>query len=155
MNNERVKELVLQSLAHELGGIAVYETAIDCAVSTELKSEWQKYLEETRGHVTALEIICQTMGIDPKQMTPGRSVVERLGAAMVEAMKLALAAGDLPATELVACECVVLAETKVDLDWELIGKCAEHLGGAAAEAWKSAYDMVEDEEDEHLSRTKG
>jgi hypothetical protein len=55
----------------------------------------------------------------------------------------------------VAAECVVLAETKDHLDWELIGKCAEHLPKAQAEILKAAYDEIEDQEDEHLYHTKG
>ena len=45
-----------------------------------------------------------------------------VGAALVEAMKVALSAGDPAAAELVACECVVLAETKDHADWQLIGQ---------------------------------
>jgi hypothetical protein len=82
-------------------------------------------------------------------------VVRTVGGALVTAMKLALSAGEPAAAELVACECVVLAETKDHMDWELIGKCAEHLEGSAAEALKAAYDEIEDQEDEHLYHTKG
>ena len=70
-------------------------------------------------------------------------------------MKMAQAAGDPAAAELVACECVVLAETKDHLDWELLGKCAEHLDGEPAAALKAAYDEIEDQEDEHLYHTQG
>jgi hypothetical protein len=70
-------------------------------------------------------------------------------------MKLARSGGDPAAAELVACECVVLAETKDHLDWELLGKCAEHLKGNAAETLKKASEKVEDEEDEHLYHTQG
>lgn len=57
--------------------------------------------------------------------------------------------------ELVACDCVVLAETKDHANWELIGKCAEALDGEEAEILKTAYEKVEDQEDEHLYHTKG
>jgi hypothetical protein len=70
-------------------------------------------------------------------------------------MEQALAAGEPPAAQLVACECVVLAETKDHLDWTLIGKCAEAIEGEVGEALKAAYDEVEDQEDEHLYHTKG
>ena len=70
-------------------------------------------------------------------------------------MKQAQSAGDRAAAEIVAAESVVLAETKDHLDWELIGKCAEQLTGAEAEALKAAYDKIEDQEDEHLYHTKG
>ena len=61
-------------------------------------------------------------------------------------MTMALQAGDPAAAELVACECVVLAETKDHADWELIGKCAEHMGAKGA-ALKTAYDEIEDHRD--------
>ena len=37
-------------------------------------------------------------------------------------MNTALAAGDPAAAQIVAAECVVLAETKDHLDWELLGE---------------------------------
>jgi hypothetical protein len=155
MKIEQVEELVLQSLEHELGGIKVYETALQCATHPELKKEWKSYLEETQTHVTTLQGVCEALGIDVKRETPGRAVVRHLGGALVQAMKMALSAGDPTAAQLVACECVVLAETKDHLDWELLGKCGEHLTGTKGEALKNASAMVEDQEDEHLYHTKG
>ncbi len=70
-------------------------------------------------------------------------------------MKTARGAGDPAAAEIVACEAVVLAETKDHLDWELLGKCAEHLTGSAADTLKSAYEKIEEQEDEHLYHSKG
>jgi len=155
MNNDQIEALVLQSLEHELGGIKVYQAALECAVHPGLKKEWSNYLAETRGHVTALEGACAALGIDPQRELPGRAVVRHLGGALVEAMKLARAAGDAAAAELVACECVVLAETKDHLDWELIKKCGEHLTGKAGAALSEAANEIEDQEDEHLYHSKG
>lgn len=155
MKNQQVEALILQSLEHELGGIEVYQAALECAVHPGLKKEWAKYLDETRGHVTALEGACEALGIDPRQELPGRAVVRYVGAALVEAMKLARAGGDPNAAQLVACECVVLAETKDHLDWELIKKCGEHLTGPAAAALSEAASTIEDQEDEHLYHSKG
>jgi hypothetical protein len=155
MQSKQLEELVLQSLEHELGGVKVYETAVSCARNQDLKSEWQKYLKETQTHVVALTDVCSVLGIDASRDTPGRKVVRHLGGALVEAMNLALSAGDPVAAELVACECVVLAETKDHLDWQLLGKCAEYSEEAAATALSSAYASIEDQEDEHLYHTKG
>ena len=33
MNNEQVEELILQSLEHEMGGVQVYATALECVVN--------------------------------------------------------------------------------------------------------------------------
>jgi hypothetical protein len=155
MKLKQVEELVLQSLEHELGGVKVYTTALTCVQNTGLKKEFQKYLAETRTHVTALEGACAAMEIDPAKETAGRAVVRHNGAALVDAMKMALKEGDATGAELVACECVVLAETKDHANWELLTKCAEHLRGQAAAALKEACDKIEDQEDEHLYHSKG
>lgn len=154
MQQQQLEELILQSLEHELGGVKVYETAVTCARNPELKAEWQKYLRETQTHVTALTDVCSVVGIDASRETPGRQVVRLIGGALVEAMKAALST-DPRAAELVACECVVLAETKDHLDWQLIGKCAERSEGVVGAALSSAYSTIEDQEDEHLYHTKG
>ena len=155
MNTKQIQELVLQSLEHELGGVKVYQTAIACAVNADLKKEWKRYLSETERHVTVLTKLCAALGIDPKRETPGRAVVRHLGASLVEAMTLARKGGDAAAAQLVACECVVIAETKDHQDWMLIGKCADHLDGDEAEALRAAYDEIEDQEDEHLYHSRG
>jgi hypothetical protein len=155
MKTKQLEELVLQSLEHEMGGVKIYETAVMCAVKAELKQEWEKYLEQTKTHVQILEELCGVMNIDAKQQTPGRRVVRTMGEGLLEGMNLAKTAGDPAAAQIVACEAVVLAETKDHLDWELLSKCAEHLTGAKADALKNACDTVEDQEDEHLYHTKG
>jgi hypothetical protein len=81
--------------------------------------------------------------------------VRTVGSALVEAMDKARAAGKPEAAEIVACECVVLAETKDHLDWDLIGQLAQHGKGDGVAALKEAYDEVEDQEDEHLYHSKG
>jgi len=155
MNIKQVEELILQSLEHEMGGVKVYEVAVGCAVNTDLKKEWQKYLAETRTHVTTLTKLCGALNIDPAREAPGRAVVRHNGGALVAAMKMARAAGDKAGAQIVACECVVLAETKDHADWQLIGECADHLAGAKGDALRSAYQEIEDEEDEHLYNAKG
>ena len=155
MKIEQVEELLLQSLEHEMGGVKVYATAVQCATNPALKKEWEEYLGQTKTHVTRLEELCKTMGLDRAKETPGRQVVRHTGGALVTAMKMALEAGKPEAAQLVACECVVLAETKDHLDWELIGKCAEHLDGDKGTALMAAYEEIEDQEDEHLYHTRG
>lgn len=154
--NPQVTELLLQALAHEKGGVVVYQTALKCAVNEDLRHEWEKYLEETKHHVEVLTGVCGTLGLDPGQETPGVKVVQHMGASLVQAMDMALGAGKPEAAQLVACECVVFAETKDHLDWELLGKCAEKLlNGDGAAALKAAYEEIEDQEDEHLYHSKG
>ena len=156
METAQLKELVLQSLEHERGGVLVYKTALECAVNADLREEWNSYLQQTEKHVEILTAACESLGFDPGERTPGCKVVHHMGKSLVIAMKMALAEGDRAAAELVACECVVAAETKDHADWQLIGECAKALGAEEAGAvLHGAYEEVEDEEDEHLYHTKG
>lgn len=151
----KLKALLLQSLEHERGGVILYQTALECVLNDDLKQEWEKYLEQTKNHVEVLTTTCRTLGLDPMEMTPGRKIVQHNGKSLAVAMKMALAANDPAAAELVACECIVLAETIDHANWELIGQCAKGQAGEEAAALMQAYDLVEDQEDEHLYHTKG
>jgi len=151
----RVRELLLQALVHERGGALVYSAALECAVNDDLRGEWETYFEQTLRHVDILTGVCLTMGLDPDEMTPGCQIVDHNGKALVIAMKMALANGDREAAQLVACDCVVLAETKDHANWELIGECAKQMGTEEASLLKEAWEEVEDEEDKHLYHTKG
>ncbi len=155
MQATQVEELLLQALEHERGGVMVYETALECAVNDELKEEFSKYLDETHSHVKHLESVFEAFDLDIEQASPVRAIVHDLGMSLVEAMKSALLAGDAAAAELVACECVVLAETKDHLNWTLLAACADKLTGAQGKALKAAVEAVEDQEDEHLYHSKG
>jgi hypothetical protein len=155
MVTAQLRELLLQSLTHEKGGVFVYRTALECARNAGLRREWTKYLQQTERHVDVLTTACEALGLDAGEMTPGCMIVQHTGKSLVVAMKMALAAADPAAAELVACECVVLAETKDHADWELIGACAKALGGREGDALRAAYEAAEDEEDEHLYHTKG
>src|SRR6185436_11991926 len=100
----QLKELLLQSLVHERGGVLVYQTALECAVNDELREEWTEYLEQTKNHIAVLTRTCEALGLDAGEMTPGCQVVEHTGKSLVVAMKMALAAGDPAAAELAACD---------------------------------------------------
>ena len=69
-------------------------------------------------------------------------------------MNLAKQAGESAAAELVACECVVFAETKDHLNWELLGSAPKRRKGSWPPRFGSG-DEVEDEEDEHIYHSKG
>ena len=155
MISAQVKELVLQSLTHERGGVLIYETALECAVNDDLRNEWTTYYSQTQNHVAVLTEVCESLGLDADEVTPGCQIVRHTGRALVMAMKMVLAEGDAAAAELVACECVVLAETKDHADWQLLGECAQALEGEAASVLTEAVEQIEDEEDEHLYHTQG
>ncbi|MBA2491326.1 MAG: hypothetical protein H0V34_06320 [Gammaproteobacteria bacterium] len=155
MKKEQVNELLYQALETEKGGVQIYQTALQCVVNEDLKKAWQGYLEQTQNHERIVLKVFEQLGLDPDTETPGRQVVRHLGESLVKAMEMAMKAGKPDAAQLVAGECVVLAETKDHMNWELIGKVAEKTKGANGKALKEAYEEVEDEEDEHVYHSTG
>ena len=155
MNTAQVRELLLQSLEHERGGVKIYKAAVSAAQRPDLREEWSGYLTQTEQHVQALTEICQAFDLDPYTVTPGTQIVRATGTALLQAIETARAAGNPLAAQLVAAECVVLAETKDHLDWELIGEVSKELRGDQQELVQQAYERIEEEEDEHLYHTQG
>ena len=153
-DNAQVHELLLQALETERGGIKVYTAAIQAAQNEDLRTEWEEYLDETRTHEQVLTNVFAELGMDTEESSPGREVVAHQGASLVKAIEMAMAKASPAAAELVAAECVVLAETKDHQNWELIGKVAE-AGGANAKVLKQAFEAVEKDEDHHLYHTMG
>jgi rubrerythrin len=155
MKNSQVKELLLQALETEIGGVEIYTTALRCAVNDDLRQEWKEYLAQTQRHEQILRTLLPSLKVDPEEETPGRKVVRHIGHSLVQAMEMALKAGEPKAAELVAAECVTLAETKDHQNWELIGEVAEQTKGEVGGVLQGALDEVEDEEDKHLYHTMG
>lgn len=153
--NKQLSELLYQMLETEMGGVQVYTKALSCAVNDELREEWQKYLDQTNHHVEVMHDVFAQCGLDPATQTPGREVVRYIGESLVHAMDLALQGAKPKAAELVACECVVFAETKDHQNWELLSECAEKAKGAEKKALRKACDEVEVEEDKHIYHSKG
>lgn len=155
MKTEQLHELIYQMLETERGGIQVYTTALECVINEDLKNEWEKYLEQTQNHEQIVLQLMENLDLEPEEDTPGRQVVRHIGESLVKAMQMAQQSGPPEAAELVACECIVEAETKDHLNWELLELAGRALKGEEAQAIKEAYEEVEEEEDEHLYHTTG
>jgi len=155
MKNEQLHQLLYETLETEMGGVQVYKMAIQCAVNQDLKEEWEKYLEQTHNHEQVVRELLGKFSLDPQAETPGRKVVRHIGESLVGAMEMALKSGKPQAAQIVAAECVVLAETKDHLNWELIGQVVTKTKGEDGKALKEALEQVEEEEDEHLYHTTG
>jgi len=105
--------------------------------------------------VQVVSDILTALGLDADAETPGRKIVRYLGTSLLKTMELASRCADPQAAQIVAAECVVLAETKDHLNWELIGELAKKATAEESALLKPAYEQVEGEEDEHLYHTAG
>lgn len=156
MKSTEIVDLLYQALETEKGGVQIYTTALRCAINDDLKKEWSEYLEQTKRHVQIVSTILEKMGLNVEYETPGRKIVRHIGDSLVKAIEMALRGPDLAAAQIVAAECVTLAETKDHLNWSLIGELTKHSNSEeAATSLKEAYQQVEPEEDEHLYHTQG
>ena len=155
MNRDQLVELLYQSLETERGGIKIYETAVRCAQNDDLQKEWGKYLDETRNHEVIMLRVLDAFGLDAETETPGRQIVREQGQGDSWPRWRRRCRRTPAAAQLVAAECVVEAETKDHMNWELIGEVAKKLTGDEAKALKEAHGEVEEQEDEHLYHTMG
>jgi len=155
VKNEQLSELIYQMLETERGGVQVYRAALRCVQNDDLKKEWEEYLEQTKKHEQVVLGLMEKLGLRPDKKTPGREVVHHIGESLVAAMEMARKQGPPEAAELVACECVVHAETKDHLNWELLHEAADKVKGEEKKALTEALEEVEEEEDEHLYHSQG
>jgi rubrerythrin len=155
MKVDQLHELLYQAFETELGGVEVYATALRCVQNDDLREEWEKYHKQTTNHVEIAEGLLQVFELDPQAETPGRAVVRHIGESLLTAMEMALKNDSPDAAELVAAECVTLAETKDHLNWELLGQAAPKIKGEQGSALRAALKEIEEQEDEHLYHTTG
>ncbi len=151
-----VEEFFAQALATEIGGAEIYKAAIECAQNEELREEWEKYLEETEEHIALYTKVIQANGMDPENMGfPAVVIVQKTAASLLDLMRTAQASGDPDAAQIVAAECIVSAESKCHLNWELVGELGKKMKGAGGAAVREAYEEVHEQENEHLYHTTG
>jgi rubrerythrin len=154
MERAQLEELLYQSLETERGGVKVYEAAVECARNDDLRKEFSKYLDETRTHETIMLRVLDAFGLEPETETPGRAIIRTKAATLVQSMETAREA-DPASAQLVAAECVVEAESKDHMNWELMGEVAGKLTGEEKKILDEAYSEVGEQENQHLYHTMG
>lgn len=155
MASEQLKKLLLQMLEHERGSVDIYQTAIKCALRDDLKDEWTRHLAHTRQHELILTEACRKLALNPEQMTSGREVNKYLGESLISAMELAHETGSPDEAQLIACECVALAESTNHSNWQLLEQCAGTSTEEQKQVLSAAVGAAKDEVDEHCYRARG
>lgn len=149
MLDQQVVELLYQTLETEMSGVQVYAAALACVVNNDLEAEWLAHLEQMTTHEQVTHKLFRKLGLDLEGDTPGREVVRHLGESMVNAIKIARQKGSPEAAQLVACECVTMAEAKEYQNWALLSQCAALSGSGEHKTLHEAYCEIEDEPDHH------
>ena len=125
INDHQLHELLYQALETELGGVEIYAAAIQCVKNDDLREEWEKYHQQTKRHVELVEGALKA-SVSTRRSRLRPRAVRQIGVSLVEAMQMALDEGPPEAAQLLAAECVTLAETKDHRNWELIGEVVKH-----------------------------
>lgn len=146
MNERQISELLLQALEHQKCGVLIFEAALKCAVDSEFREELEGRFKGANHGVDIFMEACFSLGMDPDRATPGRSVVRELDFALIDAMERACRGGPSTSAQLVACECITLAENKAQLCRELIGKCAENADREKKKVLAAVYAKIKNGE---------
>lgn len=72
MDQSAIHELLCQVIETELAGERIYEAAIENAVNTDLREEWETYLDETRHHQQLLHRIFAAGHLDIDEETESK-----------------------------------------------------------------------------------
>ncbi|WP_051237643.1 hypothetical protein [Ottowia thiooxydans] len=133
-NPAALKELLLQMMETGIGGMSIYTTAMRCTDQPDRKAQWQAWLKQAGRHQEIISDLCHASGVDPSELSAGRTVAKHLGEGLTTAMKMALAIGDSETVQRVACECVLLAETRQQQNWAALEEAECTVPGPLQEA---------------------
>ncbi|AYQ89557.1 hypothetical protein EDD84_10880 [Burkholderia gladioli] len=152
----RVHELLYQAFEAELGGAQVYRAALPPVLRARSRpaGTWERHHRQSLHHEDMLRAIVRGLGLDERIQPPGRLAVAETGKALVNVVELARRNASPADAQIIAAECVLLAETKRNLNRELIGQAAEQPSGDAAGLLREAHDAVAAQEDHRLYRTR-
>lgn len=141
-SKEQVVDLLCQALEAEMGGSKVYEAAIRSAHHEALREFWVGSLARSRLHARTLRRAFAQLGVKPDAETAGRDAVRRTQEFLAEAIDGSREAAPPASAQLVAAECVVLAEARVDALWTVLRDVAKVLAGERGQALKAACEVT-------------
>lgn len=157
MDQEQLENLLCEAIETEMGGVKIYEAALECAENEELRDEWEEYRDQTQEHIEILRKACEQLGIDTEQETAGRKIVRATSEALLKNMKMAKDTEDSTLAQIVAAEAIALAESKDHLNWQIVGLIAKEAekGDRIGDVLQDAYDEVYEQEEEHVFHNQG
>jgi rubrerythrin len=151
--HDLLMEKLSEFLAVEKGGVKLYEKALLIVKDAQVHDKFVEFLDQTRKHEEILTRVIRELGGDPNFISAGAKVADAKAQALLKTMD---GEGLTPKdAELNAIENIVIAETKDQADWELLGRIARRTNDTKlSTVLKPAVKEVEPQEDEHLTWTK-
>jgi len=143
---EWLKDFLSEMLAVEMGGIKLYEKALNELEHSELEEKLTEFLRQTERHVELCTEMLEAAGGDASYKSPGAEAAEQKADGLLSV--------EVPAelTDLNNIENLVLAETKDHWDWEMLASIAPKIGDPELKQIASkAIREVRKQEQAHLN----
>ncbi|MCM2550431.1 hypothetical protein [Burkholderia glumae] len=142
-DREGLHQLLYQARETSLRAAAVYEAALACAARDELAEEWRAHRDAARRRAQVFGTAFDALGLDADATSHGRTAAAALGKSLLEVIAYAAQGDDRAAALRVAAECVLLIETKDQLNRTLLGIAAERITGPVAQVLKDLVEAIE------------
>jgi rubrerythrin len=122
LGTEWLKDFLSEMLAVEMGGVKLYEKALDQLEHSELEEKLTEFLHQTERHVELCTEMLEAAGGDADYRSPGAEAADQKANGLL--------AVQVPPelTDLNNIENLVLAETKDHWDWEMLASIAPKIG---------------------------
>ncbi len=143
---EWLKDFLSEMLAVEMGGVKLYEKALNELEHSELEEKLAEFLRQTERHVELCTEMLEAAGSDASYKSPGAEAAEQKADGLLSV--------EVPAklTDLNNIENLVLAETKDHWDWEMLASIAPKIGDPELKNMASkAVREVRKQEQAHLN----
>lgn len=146
IDHQQLLDKLSESMAVERDGQRLYEAAIQQISDRETAQRFQDFYQQTRRHQDIVAELINALGGDPSYMSPAARVAQRKAEALLRTMTEDRGLS-LEERELNAIENIVLAETKDQMDWEVLVRIAIRAGNEALQSImrRSANEVVREE----------
>jgi len=146
VNPEWLKDFFSEMLAVERGGIQLYEKALENLAHEDLRSKLEHFHQETERHVELCEQLLDAAGGDENNPGPGAEAAEHKAHGLLTA--------EVPEemVDINNIENLVLAETKDNWNWEMLGLLIDKVeNGDLKKMASRAVREVRKQESSHLA----
>ena len=146
VGTEWLKDFLSEMLAVEMGGVKLYEKALDELEHSDLGDKLAEFLRQTERHVELCTEMLEAAADDASYRSPGAEAADQKAKGLLSVQ--------VPAEliDLNNIENLVLAETKDHWDWEMLASIAPRIGDPELKRMASkAIREVSKQEQAHLN----
>jgi len=151
LNGPFLADFLSGMLTHERCGRHLYRSVEGRTQNPILQNKYREFGAETERHAEILEQLIAQAGGNPNYVSPTARAIELADVKTLEASFLGSGSVDLMTAEMAMLDAVFLAESADHANWKTLSQLVEHVTpGPVQDAFRSACEEVEAQEDDHL-----